>query len=96
MDYSKKGEVNLSMEGYLRAVLEYFLEKIIGRANMLTSNHLLKIQNGEEQVLLDKQRARAFHHSIAQLLFTSTMIREDIQTTVAFLTTQVRAPDEDD
>ena len=41
-------------------------------------------------------RAHAFHHSVAQLLFTSTRCRKDIQTAVSFLITQVKSPDEDD
>ena len=31
MDYSKRGEVKISMEGYLREVPEYFPEEITGR-----------------------------------------------------------------
>ena len=37
-----------------------------------------------------------FHHTTAQLLFLSSRARRDIQTAVAFLTTRVKAPDEDD
>ncbi len=38
----------------------------------------------------------AFHHATAQLLFLSARARRDIQPAIAFLTTRVRAPDEDD
>jgi len=37
-----------------------------------------------------------FHHTVAQLLFMATRARRDIQTAVAFLTTRVKNPDEDD
>jgi hypothetical protein len=37
-----------------------------------------------------------FHHHTAKLLFLSKRARPDIQTAVAFLTTRVRSPDEDD
>ncbi len=37
----------------------------------------------------------AFHHATAQLLFLSARARCDIQPAVAFLTTRVKAPDED-
>ena len=47
-------------------------------------------------LFLDKKRAKDFHHSVAQLLFVSTRVRRDIQTAVAFLTTRVKRPDEDD
>ena len=96
MDYSKRGEVKISMEGYLRGVLDDFPEKITGRVETPEATHLFKVRSGEEQVILDKPRAQAFHHSVAQLLFTSMRCRKDIQTAVAFLTTRVRAPNGDD
>ena len=37
-----------------------------------------------------------YHHVVAQLLFAAFCVRRDIQTAVAFLTTCVKAPDEDD
>ncbi len=37
-----------------------------------------------------------FHYTVAQLLKLSTRARRDIQTPVAFLTTRVKEPDEDD
>jgi hypothetical protein len=39
--------------------------------------------------------SEAFHHTTAQLLFLSCVCR-DIQTTVTFLTTRVKRPDQDD
>jgi hypothetical protein len=47
-------------------------------------------------VLLEEERARAFHHDVAQLLFASSRARNDIQLAVSFLTTRVKQPDEDD
>ena len=44
--------------------------------------------------MLDEPRARAFHHSAVQLLFTLTRFRKDIHMAVSFLTTRVRAPDD--
>ncbi len=44
---------------------------------------------------VDEVRAQAFHHTIAQLLFASTRARRDIQVAISFLTTRIRAPDED-
>ncbi len=45
--------------------------------------------------LLPEKQATAFHHTVTQLLFLSTRARRDIQTTVVFLTTRVKEPDED-
>ena len=44
----------------------------------------------------DDDLATAFHHTVAQLLFMSSRAQRDIQTGVAFLTTRVKLPDEDD
>ena len=96
MDYSKRGEVKISTEGYLREVLDDFPEEITGRSKTPAATHLFKIRSGEGQVFLYKPYARTFHHSVANLLLTSTICRKDIQTAVAFLTTRVKAPDEDD
>eukprot|EP00957_Ditylum_brightwellii_P196841 14997558-Ditylum_brightwellii.AAC.1 len=40
--------------------------------------------------------ARWFHTNTAKLLFLCKRARQDIQTAVAFLTTRVKQPDEDD
>jgi hypothetical protein len=45
--------------------------------------------------VLEEEQVLAFHHTVAQLLFMATRARQDIQTTVAFLTTRVKKPDED-
>ena len=86
MDHSKRGEVKISLEGYLREVLDDFLEEITGRVKMPADTHLFEVWSGEEQVTLDEPHARAFNNSVAQLLFTSRIYRKDIQTTVALRT----------
>jgi hypothetical protein len=45
---------------------------------------------------LNEELADAFHHTVYQLLFAANRARHDIQTAVSFLTTRVKAPDEDD
>jgi hypothetical protein len=57
---------------------------------------LFTVREESEERPLDKDRMLAFHHTVAQLLFMSTQARQDIQTTVVFLTTRVKPPDEDD
>jgi hypothetical protein len=59
------------------------------------ADHLFKIRAPLEACLLPEQQAIAFHHTVAQLLFLSR-VRRNIQTAVDFLTTRVKAPDEDD
>jgi hypothetical protein len=99
-DYSEKGVVKMSMMRHLGKIFEDFPEDI--GANSLTpaSENLFKIRDPEENDAqgkwLDKEKAKDFHHSVAQLLFVSSRVRRDIQTPVAFLTTRVKKPDEDD
>ncbi len=45
---------------------------------------------------LSKELAEVFHHTVYQLLFATDRARRDIQTAVSFLTTRVKAPDQDD
>jgi hypothetical protein len=90
----------MSMIKHLQKVFEDFPEEIGRAASSPASDHLFQVRDPEEAEklgkLLSKERAKSFHHSVAQLLFVSTRVRRDIQTTVAFLTTRVKKPDEDD
>ena len=92
----KRREVKTSMEGYLREVLEDFPEEITGRAKTPAATHIFKVHIEEGQVFLDEPRARAFHHYISQLMFTSTRCRKDIQKEVAFEIIHLKSPDEND
>ncbi len=60
----------------------------------LASDYLFKVR--EDGRKLNKELAEAFHHTLYQLLFAANRARHDIQTAVSFLTTRVKAPDEDD
>ena len=51
---------------------------------------------GEACAVLDEATLQMFHTNTVKLLFLSKRARPDVQTVVAFLTTRVRAPDEDD
>ncbi len=57
-------------------------------------DHLFKVR--EDGRKLSEELADAFHHTVYQLLFAANRARRDIQTAVSFLTTRVKAPDEDD
>jgi hypothetical protein len=81
---------------YLNNVIEDFPEIICRRAAMPAHDKLFEIRDNEEAKKLNKEQVFAFHHTVAQLLFMATRARRDIQTAVAFLTTRVKSPDEDD
>ena len=95
INFSQPGSVSFNMIPYITKVLHDFPEKILGVASSPAADYLFKIRAQSEAQLLPEQQAVAFHHTVAQLLFLSR-VRRDIQTTVAFLTTRVKTPDEDD
>jgi hypothetical protein len=96
LDFTTKGEVKVSMVDYLKGMINDFLETITGAAATPATENLIGVKDDHERTALDETRARAFHHSVAQLLFASSRSRKDIQTAVAFLTTRVRSPDKDE
>ena len=96
LDYSIPGKVRISMEEYLRGVLDDFPKEITETPETPAASNLFNVRDENEQELLDKTRAQAFHHEVAQLLFTGIRCRKDTQTVIAFLTTRVRNLDEDD
>jgi hypothetical protein len=96
LDFTVKGEVQVTMIPFLKGVITDFPEEITGTATSPAAAHLFDVRADEDRVLLEEERAIAFHHTVAQLLFACPCARKDIQPTVAFLTTRVRSPDEDD
>jgi hypothetical protein len=96
LDFTNKGEVKVTMIDYLKGVINDFPEIITGTAITPATTNLFDARPEYERKVLGKEQARAFHHSVAQLLFATTRARKDIQHTVAFLTTRVKSPYEDD
>ena len=98
MDYSYNGQVRLSMVSKLKKMIQEFPEEIASNAVTPATEKLFEVRadNDPKKTLLDEKRAQAFHHAVALGLFVTTRYRHDIRTAIAFLTTRVKAPDEDD
>eukprot|EP00804_Cyclotella_cryptica_P003530 CCRYP_002153-RD/>CCRYP_002153-RD protein AED:0.77 eAED:0.38 QI:0/0/0/1/0/0/3/0/416 len=99
ISHKKKVEIKrleswLSMSRYTKEVINGFPEVIEGTAATPAADYLF--QTREDGKKLPEEQAAAFHRTTAQLLFLSGRARRDIQTAVAFLTTRVKQPDEDD
>ena len=71
-------------------------ELITGKSATPAAEHLFSIRDADEAKYLLEEKATAFHHTTAQLIFLSSRARRDIQTAVSFLTTRVKKLDEDD
>ena len=85
-----------SMEEYLRGVLNNFPEEIIETPDTPAASNLFNVRDNKERELLYETRAQAFHHAVAQLLFTGIRCRKDTKTAIDFLKTRARKPVEDD
>ena len=95
LDFSIDGKAQIKMIDYIENMLKELPPEMDGEAATPAPNHLFEV-NTETAKLLDKQKADFFHHNVAKLLFLCKRARPDIQTSVAFLCTRVKAPDEDD
>jgi hypothetical protein len=93
-DYSFTDEVHINMQQYISKVINEFPEAITGKCATPATDNLYKIHDDGRK--LGDEQANAFHHTVYQLLFAANRARQDIQTAVSFLTTRVKAPDQDD
>ena len=96
LDFTDKGKVKISMVPFLKKAIEEFPELITRSVAISATNRLFDVRPDEERKLLDEERAQAFHHAMAQLLFATIRYHCDVQIMVVFLCTQVKSPDEDD
>ena len=94
IDYTTKGAVQFRMTDFIDGLLEEAAEDMRGTANSPAYHHLFKVNPNAKR--LDEKKADYFHHMTAKLLYLCKRTRADIMTAVAFLTTRVSAPDEDD
>jgi hypothetical protein len=94
LDFSVDGKVKVIMQDYIKEMLDELGPDMDGVAATPAANHMFTVNS--EPVFLDEKAAELFHHYTAKLLFLSRRARPDIQTAVAFLTTRVKGPDEDD
>ena len=78
MEFRKDGTLGVSMIPYLKNVIAEFPEVISGKLPTLAANHLFKIRDKKDAKPLEEERALAFHHTVAQLLFMATRARRDI------------------
>ena len=83
------GSLEVSIIQYQDGIIDEFPELITGKAATPTTYHLFSVRDADEAKYLPEEKAIAFHHTNAQLLFLSSRARRDIQIAVSFLTTRV-------
>lgn len=95
LDYTMAGKVAADMIKYIESkILNDLPDNFNGIAVTPAANHLFEVNDNCTK--LDTVKAELFHHITAQLLFLAKRGRPDLLTGVAFLTTWVQGPDEDD
>jgi hypothetical protein len=94
IDYSTIGKVRITMTKYISEMLEDLPDDFDGESATPAANHLFEVKS--DGAKLNEQDAMFFHHNVAKLLFLCKRARLYIQTAVAFLSTRVKSPDEDD
>lgn len=94
LDFTQAGKVIIDMSDYIVRMIDEAPECFGGVATTPAANHLFN--TNPESDTLDETRAMRFHHIVAKALFVCKRARPDIQLTVGYLSTRVRAPSEDD
>ena len=94
LDFSQKGSVKINMTDYISSILADATEFKSGVAKTPASNDLFNVEKTSPP--LDAKRSQRFHTITAKLLFLAKRGRPDILTAVAFLTTRVSCPSEED
>jgi Reverse transcriptase (RNA-dependent DNA polymerase)/Zinc knuckle len=96
IDFSTPSKVKFTMVDYIKNMLDELPNDMDGEMATPAAAHLFEVNPNSSEMLLDATTADMFHHNVAKLLFLCKRARPDIQTSVAFLCTRVKAPDSDD
>ena len=96
LDFSSPNVLNVGMIKYIKKIHKYFPEEIKSSADTPAAEHLSDVREDKKYKLLPEEQAQAFHRTTAQLLFMCPRVRPDIRTSVSFLCTRCKEPDEDD
>ena len=94
LDYSTPGCIKVDMQKYVLDMIATFPIAINKSAATPASQHLFEVRDDCKK--LDDKHANLFHTITAKGLFACKRARPDIQTAIAFLTTRVVEPDQDD
>jgi hypothetical protein len=96
LDYRVKGQVTIGMIPYIEEVVSLFAkyDDSTSVASTPAAEHIFKIN--EDSPKLSPEKGTIFHHFVAKCLFATKRSRPDIAVAVAFLTTRVKSPDQDD
>ena len=94
LDFSEPEKLIVDMRSSIHGMIEEMPREIKGRAQTPAASHLFHVN--EDSPKLDKERADYFHSLTMQLMYVAQRGRPDIRVAIAFLSTRVQSPSEDD
>ena len=94
LDYSTPGEVIISMEDYIKLILQDVPSNMSGVAATPAGNCLFRV-NTTNPTLLTGEKKEIFVHVVMQLLYLSQRGRPDIRTAISFLCGRLHHADTD-
>ena len=96
LDYRVKGQVSINMVDYVENMLKSFPQEHLQGAKVASpwNENLFKVN--EHSKPLSTEMQKQFHTTTAQGLFACKRARPDISPAIAYLTTRVRFPNQDD
>ena len=94
-DFSVKKQVSISMKYYVEKVLKEFPDPLRNKViSTPATAKLYEVRNDAPK--LNPEKKAKFHRIVAQLLYIVKRARPDLAPAVAFMTTRVSDPDNDD
>jgi hypothetical protein len=93
LDYSTPEKLKVDMTDYIKNMVNDFPEEVT-KSSYPWNETLFKVD--EKTPKLSKEKRELFHTFVAKGLFVSKRGRPDIQPAIAFLSTRVKSPDEQD
>jgi hypothetical protein len=97
LDFTTRGQVKITMIDYVQEIVDAFDKADPNGGGIKTSaapSNLFTVDEDCEK--LEPKKAQQFHHIVAKTLYATKRARPDTCTAIAFLTTRVREPDQDD
>ena len=106
LDFTTAGVVIVTMIEYVNDVIKSWDEavtklddgfkKVTGRTRIATAAPVDLFKVNDDAVKLGSDKSKSFHSIVAMMLYVTKRARPDTALAIAFLTTRVREPDEDD
>jgi hypothetical protein len=93
LDFTTRGKLKVNMTEYVKSMVNDFPEEL-SKSNYPWNENLFKVDTKSPK--LSKDKRELFHTFVAKGLFVCKRARPDIQPAIAYLTTRVREPDEQD